>query len=104
MVSHPHNGIELSKINFRRKVISLKADFEWLPHRTGLNPSDHFLWGNLKGRVYKSIPQSIAELKDAIEQEIVEIFAQGHKKVMDAFLLCLEPCMGQNKGHLELLM
>ena len=67
----PIMALDCLKINFRRRVISLKADFEWLPHRIGLNLSDHFLWWNLKARVFKSTSQSIAELKDAIEQEMV---------------------------------
>jgi hypothetical protein len=33
-------------------------------------PADFFLWGLLKGKVYKNTPRTIEQLKDAIRQEI----------------------------------
>jgi len=33
-------------------------------------PADFFLWGLLKGKVYKNTPRTIEQLKDAICQEI----------------------------------
>jgi len=33
-------------------------------------PADFFLWGLLKGKVYKNTPRTIEQLKDAIHQEI----------------------------------
>ena len=35
-----------------------------------LTPADFFLWGLLKGKVYKNTPRTIEQLKDAIRQEI----------------------------------
>ena len=36
-------------------------------------PADFFLWGLLKGKVYKNTPRRIKQLKDAICQEIQAI-------------------------------
>jgi len=33
-------------------------------------PADFFLWGPLKGKVYKNTPRTIEQIKDAIRQEI----------------------------------
>jgi len=33
-------------------------------------PADFFLWGLLKGKVYKNTPRTNEQLKDAIRQEI----------------------------------
>jgi len=33
-------------------------------------PSDFFLWGLLKGKMYKNTPRTSEQLKDAILQEI----------------------------------
>ena len=42
----------------------------WPPRSLDLTPADFFLWGLLKGRVYKNTPRTIEQLKDAIRQEI----------------------------------
>jgi len=36
-------------------------------------PADFFLWGLLKGKVYKNTPRTFEQLKDAIRQEIQAI-------------------------------
>ena len=33
-------------------------------------PADFFLWGLLKGKVYKNTPRTVGQLKDAIRQAI----------------------------------
>jgi len=35
-----------------------------------LMPADLFLWGLLKGKMYKNTPRAIEQLKDALHQEI----------------------------------
>jgi hypothetical protein len=42
----------------------------WPPTSPELTPADYFLWGLLKGKVYKNTPHTIERLKDAIRQEI----------------------------------
>ena len=42
----------------------------WPPRSPDLTPADCFLWGLLKGKVYKNTPCTIEQLKDAIRQEI----------------------------------
>jgi len=42
----------------------------WPPRSPDLTPVDFFLWGLLKGKVYKNTARTIEQLKDAIRQEI----------------------------------
>jgi len=45
----------------------VKSYRQW---ETDLTPADFFLWGLLKGKVYKNTPPTIEQLKDALRQEI----------------------------------
>ena len=42
----------------------------WPTRSPDLTPADFFLWGLLKGKLYKNTPRTIQQLKDAIRQEI----------------------------------
>ena len=42
----------------------------WPPRSADLTPADCFVWGLLKGKMYKNTPRTIEQLKDAIRQEI----------------------------------
>ena len=54
----------LSNFLFQKFVKKLET------RETDLTPADFFLWGLLKGKVYKNTPRTIEQLKDAIRQEI----------------------------------
>ena len=59
-------------------------------------PVDFFLWGLLKGKVYKNTPRAIEQLKDAIRQEIqavnvdtlgkVRVFQNLEKRIQCAWI------------------
>ena len=52
---------------FQDRIISKNI---WPPRSPDLTPAEFFLWGLLKGKVYKNTPRTIEQLKDAIRQEI----------------------------------
>ena len=52
---------------FQDSIISKK---NWPPRSPDLTAANYFLWGLLKGKVYKNTPRTIVQLKDAIRQEI----------------------------------
>ena len=60
---------ELQRI-FGTRLISNNL---WVPQRLDLTPCDFYLWGILKGWVYRKDPHSIDELRDYICQEIEAI-------------------------------
>ena len=47
---------------FQDRIIS---KYLWPPRSPDLTPADFFLWGLLKGKVYKNTPPTIEQLKDA---------------------------------------
>ena len=51
------------------------------PRSPDLTPADFFLWGLLKGKVYKNTPRKIEQLKDAIRQEIQAVNVDTLRKV-----------------------
>ena len=46
---------------------------DWSPQSPDLNPCDFFLWGHLKERVYKPMPQNMQDLKCRIKEECRKI-------------------------------
>ena len=90
--------------NFQKRVISRKTQFEWAPHSPDLSPPDFFLWGHLKDRVYKTKPQTIADLKVRIREEIEAIEEETCRNVMLNFSRRLEMCQQLQGGHLENMM
>ena len=53
----------------------------WPPRSPDLTPADFFLWGLLKGKVYKNTPRTIKQLKDAIRQEIQTVNAENYSRI-----------------------
>ena len=76
---------------FQDRIISKNL---WPPRSPDLTPADFFLWGLLKGKVYKNTPPTIEQLKDAIRQEIQavnvdtlgKIFQNSEKRIQ----VCLD--------------
>jgi len=56
-------------------------------------PADFFLWGLLKGKVYKNTPRTIEQLKDAIRQEIQAINIDTLGKVFQNLEKCIQVCL-----------
>ena len=55
---------------FPRHIISHRGDISWPAQSPDLTPCDFFLWGYLKGEVYKHGPRNLVELRMAIREEI----------------------------------
>ena len=70
----------------------------------GPEPPRFFLWGHLKDRVYKTKPQTIADLKARIREEIEAIEEETCRNVMLNFSRRLEMCQQLQGGHLENMM
>ena len=70
---------------FAGRLISRRHVLEWLLHSPDLNPPDFYLWGFLKNHVYQNNPQTIAELKVAIIEQIHGITREECVRVIDNF-------------------
>ena len=101
----PHTAnitLEWLDQQFPDRLISRRRDQEWLPHSPDLNPLDFYLWGLLKDKVYQNNPQTIAELKLAITQNICAIKREKCNRVINNFARRLQKCLRHNNdGHLE---
>ncbi|PSN42462.1 hypothetical protein C0J52_18920 [Blattella germanica] len=73
---------ELRRI-FGRRLIS--NDF-WPPRSPDLTPSDFYLWGVLKGRIYRKNSHSLNELKAYICEEIEAISDEELQSVVHSFI------------------
>ena len=58
-----------------------------------LTPADFFLWGLLKGKVYKNTPRTIEQLKDAIRQEIQAVNVDTLGKVFQNLEKLIPVCL-----------
>ena len=65
----------------------------WPPRPPDLTPVDFFLWGLLKGKVYKNTPRTIEQLKDAIRQEIQAVNVDSLGKVFQNLEKRIQVCL-----------
>ena len=76
---------------FKDRIISKNL---WPPISPDLTPADYFLWGLLKGKVYKNTPRTIEQLKDAIRQEIqtfnVDTLEKDFQNLEKRIQVCLD--------------
>jgi len=66
-----------------------------------LTPADFFLWGLLKGKVYKNTPRTIEQLKDAIRQEIQAVIFDTLGKVFQNLEKRIQLCLDVKGDQLQ---
>lgn len=86
---------------FPRQVISRFGDVEWPARSPDLSPLDFFLWGYLKGRVYRENPTTLDQLKEAIRTEIRLISSEMTAEVMKNMRKRVDFCIASNGRHLK---
>jgi len=75
---------------FKERIISKNL---WPPRSPDLTPADSFLWGLLKGKVYKNTPRTIEQLKDAMRQEIQAVNFDTLEKVFRNLEKRIQVCL-----------
>jgi hypothetical protein len=81
---------EKLNVFFKGRIISKNI---WPPISPDLTSVDYFLWGLLKGKVYKYTPRTIEQLKDAIRQEIQAVNTDTLGKVSQNFEKHVQMCL-----------
>ena len=66
-----------------KNVFQVRASAFTAPHSPDLNPLDFYLWGFLKDKVYKNNPQTVPELKAAIEAKVRAISKEECVRVVE---------------------
>ena len=74
---------------------------EWPPRSPELTPSDFFLWGQIKGKVYNIPVTSLEDLKSRIRRECQRISPEILMKVWDDTKLRLKVLENVIGGHIE---
>ena len=75
---------------FQDRIISKNL---WPPRSPVVTPADFFLWGLLKGKVYKNTPRTIEQLKDAIRREIQAVNVDTLGKVFQNLEKRIQVCL-----------
>lgn len=106
----PHCTTEnLQFINdaFEGRVISRKfpqkfgKGIEWPPYSPDLSPMDFFLWGSIKDKVYKKMPQDLVELQARIEREMRSVTRATCVRTMANFEKRLRLVISKEGSHVE---
>lgn len=89
------------KSRFGNKVISHLTDFPWPARSPDLSPLDFFLWGYLKENVFRTKPNNIDTLKEAIREILSSIDQDTMAAVIANFEKRVNLCIQQQGGHFE---
>lgn len=88
---------------FGDRVISLHHEVEWPARSPDLTPCDYFLWGYLKGKVYSTPPEDIAQLRARIEAEVAVLRDDPGlvRRAMQDMRRRCNLCVERGGGHVE---
>ena len=73
----------------------------WPPRSPDLTPSDYFLWGYLKGRVYQNRPRKRDALQANITEEIQAVTADVLARNFQNMARRVNSCLDENSGHFQ---
>jgi len=73
----------------------------WAPRSPDLTPPAYFLWGYLKGRVYRNKPRTIDALKANITAEIQAVIADELARTFQNIARRVQSCLDANDGHFQ---
>ena len=94
-----------SNASMREIEVFLKTESSqknlWPPRSPDLTPADFFLWGLLRGKVYKNTPRTIEQLKDAIHQEIQAVNVDTLGKVFQNLEKRIQVCLDVNGDQFQ---
>lgn len=68
-----HISMDILRLIFPGRLISLQGDIAWPAHSPDLKPCDHLLWGYLKAKRLKRCPRSLQDLKQVTCEEVQRI-------------------------------
>ncbi|KAL7292826.1 hypothetical protein TKK_0013650 [Trichogramma kaykai] len=89
---------------FFDRWIGRRGTIEWPARSPDLTPLDFFLWGYLKGQVYKTKPGNLEELRRRITEETEAIPREMIRKAVHSFYNRLGYCQEVNGQHFEHLL
>jgi hypothetical protein len=76
----------------------------WPPRSPDLSFCDFYLWGNLKGKVYKNNPRSIEALQNEITRVVASVTVDELHKVSQNLFRRREARLRAEAGHFQQLL
>jgi hypothetical protein len=76
----------------------------WPPRSPDLSICDFYLWGNLKGKVYKNNPRTADALKTEIRNIVHSINGDELQRVFRNFMRRCEACIREHGDHFQHLL
>jgi hypothetical protein len=100
---HTANAVKnFLRNNFgEENIISRGFRNNWPSRSPDLNPCDFFLWGYLKGRVFRRNPKTLDELKEIISDEVAHISCDLLSNTVDSLFDRLMLILTEHGGHIE---
>ena len=86
---------------FRNRWISRRRPIEWPARSPDLTPTDFFLWGFLKDRVYATKHQTLQALENATVTEMRNLSIELCRRVCQSVSERLQLCKDSEGGHIE---
>jgi hypothetical protein len=83
---------------FNDRIISTGL---WPPRSPDLRVCDFYLWGNLKGKVYRNTPSTAETFQNEIRDVVSSISADKFQRVSQGFLLRCKACLRAASNHSE---
>ncbi|GFY51319.1 uncharacterized protein TNIN_136751 [Trichonephila inaurata madagascariensis] len=90
--------MDLLREIFRECLISKNSDFLCPPRSPGFNSTDFFM-GYLKDKVYVNKPDTIRQLRQNIQDEILSLQPESLRDVMKNALKRVNLCIEKNGGY-----
>lgn len=103
----PHYSINVRQyldLRFPDRWIGRRGSIEWPARSPDLTPLDFFLWGYVKGMVYKTKPRDLDDLRERITLAIRSVTPQMLNNVRRHFYLRLGCCQDVQGKHFEHLL
>jgi len=100
----PHWSLDVRQClddHFPQRWIGRGGPIQWPPRSPDITPCDFFLWGFIKGLVYKSKMHSVAELKEKINAAFLQVTNQMLAKTWMELDHRLDVVRATNGGHVE---
>ncbi|PNF24078.1 hypothetical protein B7P43_G04706 [Cryptotermes secundus] len=98
-------SVTLLRAKFSGWLISLRGDIPWAAHSPDLTPylsfCNFYLWGNLKGEVYKNNTSTSEALQYEITCVISSITMDKLQKVSDNLFMQCKACLQAEGGHFQ---
>ena len=100
MERHPTLHVSMAEIQsfIGDRVISKGL---WPPRSPDLTQPDCFLWGYLKGRVYRNKPRTVDALKANITEEILTVTSEVMARTFQNMARWVQSCLDANGGHFQ---